>query len=290
MVRDRVLLDRHTIVKKAYTPYADSLPPAKIAALVRRVHHAKTLTALLTVATDCAENYVSPHFWAIGMVAQSPGEVASLARLAQTPSLSTICEIGFNAGHSSLLWLQHAPRAQLHSFDLYGMPFSPASRSFISAAFPGRVTYHAGDSKKTVAEYARSVAAGAAPPCDLWFVDGDHGGETPRLDFRNAMAAAKPGAIVVADDVTVGWSAVKRSWEELVAGGRLSNATCDEEILCAKGRRKPKQKGLGKWIEDTGPLRSCFKTATPPCLPANDATTRCFKKRWCVGRVAHVSR
>ena len=97
-----------------------------------------------------------------------------------------------------MLWLHSAPRATLHVFDLFGLPHSLASRSLVRAAYPGRVHFHEGDSRVTVAAFARRVANGTTAPCDLFFVDGAHTGRTPRHDFNNAIRASRPGALVVA--------------------------------------------------------------------------------------------
>jgi hypothetical protein len=179
-----------------------------------------------------------------------------------------------------MLWLHSAPRATLHVFDLFGLPHSLASRSLVRATYPGRVHFHEGDSRVTVAAFARRVANGTTAPCDLFFVDGAHTGRTPRHDFNNAIRASRPGALVVADDVTVGWNAVKAPWEELVRTRRLIDEKCAEQILCATGRRAvPGRKArLGVWLEDETPLRPCAR-------PRNDARTRSIKKRWCEARV-----
>ena len=184
-----------------------------------------------------------------------------------------------------MLWLRSAPRASLHVFDLFGLPHSLASRSLVRAAYPGRVRFHEGDSRATVAAFAQRVANRTEAPCDLFFVDGAHTGRTPRHDFGNAIRASRPGAHVVADDVTVGWYAVKLPWEELVRERRLVDERCTEQILCTTGKRAPmgKKGRLGAWLEDSTPLRPCAHAR-------NDATTRSLKKRWCAARVPHPER
>ena len=249
---------------------------------------APSVPALMHVVTQLAENYVTPKFWAVGMVAQSPKEVAALATLAATrrqTNGTTVCEVGFNAGHSAHIWLRQIPNAHLHIFDLLGLPHSRASAAFLHATHPRRATFHVGDSITTIARYARQVANGTSSPCDLWFIDGAHTGDTPRLDLEHALASARPGAVVVADDVTVGWFAVKRPWDALIKTRRLRDELCDEQILCAKGRRRPatRKGGRGVWMGDVGPPLPC--DTRPRCVPRNDDTTRCFKKRWCAARI-----
>lgn len=53
----------------------------------------------------------------------------SLASLA--PCFKRICEIGFNAGHSTIEWLVAAPEADIVTFDLFTHVYSNLSESFI---------------------------------------------------------------------------------------------------------------------------------------------------------------
>ena len=65
-----------------------------------------------------------------------------------------------------------------------------------------RISWHGGDSTKTVAAFAARVASGEEPPCDLWYIDGGHGparrrhGQRPQVDN---------GTVVLWDDCTRKW-------------------------------------------------------------------------------------
>ena len=280
-MRDLLVHVEPSILKHNFTPYSNSLPTSVLSDLVVAAQATRNLSALLDVATRCAEHYVRPAFWAVGMISQSPKEVVSLAEIVSHVAVKSplVCEIGFNAGHSALLWLRQRASARLVVFDLFGLPHSLASLAFVRGVYPGRVTAIPGNSRVTVTAFADQVANGTQAPCDIWFVDGDHTGETPRVDLWNAVRASRAGAVVIADDVTTGWFAVKRTWDRLVSAGHLRHERCQEEVLCAKGVRAPSRRGgKGKWLGDSSPLSSC---EAPRCVPRNDATTRCFKKRWC---------
>ena len=89
-----VKLDPERDLKHQYKAFADSLPESVLQLLAVEARAATSLHALLAVATRCAELYVQPRFWNVGMIAQAPAEVESLARLARTAKPRVICEIG----------------------------------------------------------------------------------------------------------------------------------------------------------------------------------------------------
>ena len=89
-----VKLDASRDLKHEYRAYADSLPKSVIRLLAAQATAATNMHALLAVATRCAELYVQPRFWHVGMIAQAPAEVASLARMARAAEPRVICEIG----------------------------------------------------------------------------------------------------------------------------------------------------------------------------------------------------
>lgn len=303
------------IRRGTYAPFEDSLPRSLLTKLAHEAQNAADVPAALRVVTQCAEYYITPAFWSVlgqgglprvGSVVQSPRMASTLVARAAAMSPSSfrggspvICEIGFGAGHSSVLWLRSHATAQLRIFDLLALPYSRAARSLVEAAWPGRVRFYEGDSTVAVAAYAAAVGNGTEASCDLVFIDGSHTGETPRLDFANALAASSPGASLVANDVTIGWRTVKLPWDALVRTKQLVEEVCEEQTLCAKGERKRPKSGniaRGVWIRDTTPLTPCERKPASSgsasgrrkakgCVPRNDLTTRCFKKRWCAARI-----
>ena len=135
----------------------------------------------------------------------------------------TVCEIGFNAGHSAIVWLEGLD-TRLKTFDVFRHPYSNASRNHIDRLYPGRVTFIRGKSQETVPRYISSVRAGVEPPCDLWFVDGDHSHRTPRVDLGNALAAAAYGATIIADGCSTRFGDVLTAWDELVRDGTITHS------------------------------------------------------------------
>ena len=76
-------------------------------------------------------------------------DLAALDAAAARAPLHTVCEVGFNAGHSALLWLLGAPRARVVSFDIGLYPALVGAR-WLSRRFPGRFTLVQGDSAVSV--------------------------------------------------------------------------------------------------------------------------------------------
>merc|ERR1719515_691716 len=55
--------------------------------------------------------------------------------------VKNICEVGFNAGHSAMLFLLSNPRVKVYSFDLGLHPYTTPATALLSAQFPGRFEF-----------------------------------------------------------------------------------------------------------------------------------------------------
>ena len=109
---------------------------------------------------------------------------------------STICEVGFYHGLSTLVFLQSAPTSTIYnSFDIF---YIPAARAALAARFGPRLRFHEGDSRETI---PRALTGGVAP-CNLVHVDGNHAEEPALQDLRNMRAGAACGDNVVLSDDT----------------------------------------------------------------------------------------
>ena len=131
-----------------------------------------------------------------------------------------VCEVGFNAGHSTLLWLMQDPRVRVRAFDLGIHWYSPHVTGFFDAAFDaGRVDVTFGDSQETLPAFAAAFNSTEPPEfCDLIFVDGDHHYAAALADLRNLRAAARPGHhVLLMDDPD--HDEVGRAWREMLADG-----------------------------------------------------------------------
>ena len=191
---------------------------------------APELWKVLDEATRVAETKLKdPKAWweDMGHAAQVLPQVAHFRGLiAADPRLRNgrICEIGFNAGHSAIIWL-HGTSASLVEFDLQSLPYSKVSRRFAETQFAGRVRFFVGKSRQTVPQYVAAVRNGSAPPCDLWLVDGDHG-IGAQHDMMNALGASRDGTIFVVDDASLRFPLLRKYWRIHVAVGSLRERAC----------------------------------------------------------------
>lgn len=137
------------------------------------------------------------------------------------PSIRTVLEIGFNAGHSSYVFLAARPDIQVVSFDLGEHGYVSAAKDFIDKKFAGRHQLVLGDSTVTVPKYRQSNPAAVF---DLAFVDGGHDYAVARTDLRNCHPLVAREGLVVMDDL-LEW----KSWG--VGPARAWTEVCDEGIV-----------------------------------------------------------
>ena len=122
---------------------------------------------------------------------------------------STIIEIGFNAGHSSLLMLFAHPKVRIIAFDLCEHSYTEPCFQILVTAFPGRIQLVPGRSQQTLPRWAQNHRNSRA---DLLHIDGDHDPHAARADLRNAKAVARDEAWVVFDDTC--FSPLRAVWNE----------------------------------------------------------------------------
>jgi hypothetical protein len=109
-----------------------------------------------------------------------------MRRLALHDSVETVCEIGFNTGHSALLWLASGAQ-QVLSFELGQYPYSAKAVGWLSERFPNRLQVIMGDSSLSVPAYTQWWPL---MECNLLFVDGGHLYHHALGDLQNFRAMA----------------------------------------------------------------------------------------------------
>jgi hypothetical protein len=164
---------------------------------------------------------LKPFVLVEGFSAQEPPEVAAYIEMAKEESVHTICETGFNAGHSSLIWLLANPTAKVYSFDLGQYAYTTASAAFLKSKFPDRFTLTVGNSVETLPKF---VLDHPDVRCDLAVVDGGHTTEVASADLLNMQALSSSVGRVVVDDTpcAVSWClGPSLAWDGMIKQNRV---------------------------------------------------------------------
>jgi len=152
-----------------------------------------------------------------GYSQQVPQQVEDLIALTNRPNIN-VMEIGFNAGHSTEIFLQNNNNLTVTSFDLGDHNYVIAAKEYIDETFPNRHTLILGDSRKSVPMY---ITNNPNAKFDVIFIDGGHNYEIATADLDNCLKLAHKDTIVILDDTmfTSGWEAgytigPTRAWKE----------------------------------------------------------------------------
>ena len=113
-------------------------------------------------------------------------------------TVRTVCELGFNAGHTSLIFLETLPHARVLSFDLGDIPWARWSAALLNATHGDRFEYIMGDSAKTVPAFK---LANPDTECDLLLIDGGKDYALRKADLKNLRSLSKAGATLLFDEV-----------------------------------------------------------------------------------------
>ena len=138
-----------------------------------------------------------------GYSQQVPEQVKDLVNLTRKPYIN-VMEIGFNAGHSSEIFLQNNKNLHVTSFDLGGHAYIPSAKEYIDATYPNRHTLILGNSTVSVPEY---IQKNPETKFDFIFIDGGHDYETAKADLQNCFHLSHQNTIVALDDTMFhkGW-------------------------------------------------------------------------------------
>lgn len=155
-------------------------------------------------------------------------KVDLMVQYARDPRVRTVCEIGFNVGHSALIWLANNARVRVVAFDMCSSACVRHMAAYLNAAYGDRLELHCGDSVSSVREYASEAAH--AGMCDVLLVDGGHEGDVPLHDLRNfRVLARRERHVLLMDDVACEAAfceAPATAYSALEASGELVNEHC----------------------------------------------------------------
>ena len=106
-------------------------------------------------------------------------------------------EIGFNAGHSCLLYLMSNPTSKIQVFDLGEHIYTRACFEYLSTQFPNRMAIEYGDSRKTIPAY---ISENTDKVFDMIHIDGGHDQSVVRADILNSIILSDEKTIIISDD------------------------------------------------------------------------------------------
>ena len=159
-----------------------------------------------------------------GHSSEVPSQTALFNLLGRKPFVRTVCETGFNAGHSSLLWLSSNNRSRVFSFDLAVHKYTRPMADYLCQLYPTRMHTVFGNSQITLPKFverARVMEPGLT--CDIVLVDGGHTYEVTRDDIANFGKLATPDhTLLVLDDYPSTMfddQSIGRAWREALAAG-----------------------------------------------------------------------
>ena len=121
------------------------------------------------------------------------------------PWVSTVCEVGFAAGHSTIVWTGARKTIQVISFDDFGKE-GVTKLAYNEVKTKKDVTMIRGNSVETVLKFAASNFPNVS--CDLISIDGAHHAHFPKRDIFHLRLLANSRNVVLIDDFSSSWPAV----------------------------------------------------------------------------------
>jgi len=156
-----------------------------------------------------------------GNIASSEKAFMMYFHVARGPTVTNICEVGFNACHSSAVFLNANPDAKVYSWDIAQFPYTRGNLRLMKDLFPDRFEYILGSSQEAVPDFH---AKNPSVKCDVISVDGDHSTEGTFQDLVNFRKMASCRNWVLMDDA--GWNSTNSAWQRAKDEGILTQVEC----------------------------------------------------------------
>jgi predicted O-methyltransferase YrrM len=160
------------------------------------VAHIRALHALIEKSGELLEGNCLYYHQTLQLAPELQAKQRNLLRSAK--GSGAIMEIGFNAGHSLLLFLMSAPNAVYTVFDICEHAYTRPCFEYLCQAFPAaQLTLIEGDSTQTVPAW---IAANPERKFDLVHVDGGHTAEVASADLMGAIQVTRTDGYIILDD------------------------------------------------------------------------------------------
>jgi hypothetical protein len=123
------------------SPYSDSSFPLSERQKSRSMKLVEFYKAIVPLENEISTILEDNGVWKSSVEGHTlwfPEKIKLMQDLADDPRISTICEIGFNAGYSSLNFLISNSNAKLITFDIFSRLYSTAAIRGLQKLFPDR--------------------------------------------------------------------------------------------------------------------------------------------------------
>ena len=190
------------------------------------------------VEGNCMYNHLETNFQTeLKQLHNKRENLVTLARSATHQQDSTLpprfLEIGFNAGHSALLFLAAHPTAVLTCMDIGCHRYTRPCFDYLKEQFAGRIQLLIGDSNQLL----RGLEASQI--FDLIHIDGGHAENIVRNDVLQCLKHTQQGSVVIFDDTNM--SHIEGLFQTCVQLGWLRPVT--KHLLPTTGTVSPHQVG-----------------------------------------------
>lgn len=127
-----------------------------------------------------------------------------------------ILEIGFNAGHSALIFLLSNPNCHVTTIDICEHSYTRKCAEYLKSVFPDRLTFLEGDSTTVLDDLSIKGSRGY----DIFHIDGSHDKNVVKSDLQSCWELAHDDltnkqSIVIFDDTWL--LALKEVWEHAIS-------------------------------------------------------------------------
>jgi predicted O-methyltransferase YrrM len=168
-------------------------------------------------------------------------ELVSGALATSTSMPFKVLEIGMNAGHSTLAFLNAAPHVTVTSVDIGYYEYTSQVSSWLAKCYPDRHLLMLGKSQTVLME----PEVGLDGLYDVAFIDGAHSYKAACIDLRNVRRLLRPGGLLIMDDVgnpaeiaeMAAWhKGPTKAWYKAVNSGEIEELGYDWTMKVAWGR------------------------------------------------------